>query len=127
MANSNEKIFTEKEMGFSQFDPMIFHLSGAQNDEKGIAIRLQFGSLVGAVRIFNGEIVKSELTLKTRQHFSTRLLQTNPDKLIGFLKNFADVFYFDIRYLASIPVCRAIHDSIVGVHGGCFSGPSNDN
>src|SRR5687768_13484399 len=88
---------------------MIDHLGGAEHNKKCVAVCLQLRALVRPMCIFDSKFVKAQLLLNFRQRFRSRLMKSNPYKLIWLLKDITDIFYFNIRHLASFLVCRAVN------------------
>ena len=106
------------------------HLNGANDDEQRVAIRLQLGSLMRAMGIFDGEFVELKLLLNLFEHFFARIVKPDPNKPIRIRKMLADILNRDIRYSAAIRICRAVDDALnLGAHTVILSarGTAKDN
>ena len=78
MTDRNKISFAYEQMGFAECDVVANQLSGARNDEQAVAILFDLRSLVGMVRVFNGEIVQLELPLHTGQERHVWFVQPDP-------------------------------------------------
>ena len=74
MTDRNKISFTYKQMGFAECNAVANHLSGARHDEQPVPVLFDLRSLVGVVRVFNGEIVQLELPLHTGQQRHVRFV-----------------------------------------------------
>ena len=71
------------------------YLGGAQDDEERVAVHPQPSAAVGAVRIFDREVVKTESSWTCLSRLLARLVQADPDEPVGQLEDFANAFDLD--------------------------------
>jgi len=78
VTDRNKVSFAYEQMSFAECDAFANQLSGARHDEQAVAILFDLRSLVGVVRVFNGEIVQLELPLHTGQERHVWFVQPDP-------------------------------------------------
>src|SRR6266478_2903789 len=78
MTDRNKISFADEQMSLAKCDAVANELSGARHDEQPVAILLDLRSLVGVVRVLDGEIVQLELLLYAGQERDIRFVQPDP-------------------------------------------------
>jgi hypothetical protein len=78
MTDGNKISFPDEQMGLAKCDAVANELSGARHDEQPVAILFDLRSLVGVIRVLDGEIVQLELPLHNGQESDIGFVQSNP-------------------------------------------------
>ena len=131
MANGDQIVRADKNMRFAELEDAIrADLHGAEHDEEGIAVLLQFGALMRPKCVLYRQIMQAELLLNLPEDRLTWFVQPNPDKPPALGQRLADVGEGEVRYTAAVRVRRAVHDARFGGHDRRFEGhtaPDRDN
>ena len=75
-----------------------------------------------AERVLDREVVQAELALHLAEERLARLVQADPDELIGLLERSASVLEREVGDTAPARVRRAIDDALVDVVSGSRAG-----
>lgn len=99
-------------MSLAEDDPVLLAipLGSTEDNEQGISIALQLGTLVGGVGVFDRQVVQPELALDVPEKVFVRLVQADPDEPVGIRKNPANVLDFDVGDAPALAVCCGVDD-----------------
>ncbi|MFK4506258.1 hypothetical protein ABIF81_001436 [Bradyrhizobium daqingense] len=83
MTHRDQIAVTDENVRLAEGDPALDQLRGARDDEQGLAILLDLGTLMGVVGVLDGEIVQVELLLHRAKQRHVGLVQADPDHMTG--------------------------------------------
>ena len=83
MPDGDDVAGADEDMGFTALHPAALQFRRAQHDEQRVVVDLQLGPLMGAMGVFDRQIMQTEPRLDHAQHFLAGLQQSDPDELPG--------------------------------------------
>ncbi len=112
MANRDEVSRTDEEVRFAEINswPLAIQRRRAQDDEERVAVALELGPLMGAVGVFDREVVQAELLLDLPEQRFARLVEPDPEEPVRLLEDLADVLDLDVGDPPAGGVGGAIND-----------------
>lgn len=85
-------------------------LGAAQNDEKAVAVALELRTLMRPVGILDGQVVQAELLLDLPEQLFVRLMEPDPDELIGLTEGRGDLVNCDVGDTPATRIRRGVDD-----------------
>ena len=116
MTDGNKISFADEQVGLAKCDAVANELSGARHDEQPVTILLDLRSLVGVVRVLDGEIVQLELLLYAGQERDIRFVQPDPHHMARPAAPARSFVYGNIGDASAIDIGAGCDDSF-GVGG----------
>ena len=89
----------------------FFDLSRAEDDEQRVLVALDLGALMRRERVFDREIVESELLLHLAKQRLVRLEEPDPHERVGALDDVADVIECHLADASAVRVRHAGNDA----------------
>src|SRR5262245_19733874 len=97
MSDRNHESLADKYVRLAKFEALLGSEMGrSEDDEQRFLVLFELGTLMRGQGVFDREIVKTELRLDFAQNLPGRLVQSNPDELIGLGQRLADVSDRDV-------------------------------
>jgi hypothetical protein len=102
---------TDEDVGFAELETVRRELGRPQDDEQRVFVSLELRPLVCGTRVFNREVVQTELPLDFFEDRRVRFVETDPDELPRLLERLAGVFQCEPADAATAGVRGAVDDA----------------
>jgi hypothetical protein len=101
-------ISTDENADLAHVKVVFLHFDRLQHGEQGIAIFIDLRALMAFARIFDGELVQTELFAHFFELLGRGIFDRDPDEAVRPLQILADVFLGDVCELAAFQICHTV-------------------
>ena len=108
VAHGEQEVLADKEVDFAEIDLVLAcgHVQGSHHDEDRIGVGFELGTLMCAMRVFDGQVVELELLLHLLEDLFAGLVKADPHEAARLRQHIADALDFDIACAMAVSVRR---------------------